>query len=946
MAEQNLDARTKNIAGQRLNNGNEMEVRQLAQNQLLAIQAEQKQNLAMQRTLASADTQNNSNLAQAAVMAQQASENNNIVQAPINPATQQILSQYGYNQPSVQKYSQRSSQQITKQNITINNYNTSTNTTNNNNQISAGGIGGGPIQGRALAFKQDNGTGKFQVWLNNTFARQNEMAAKRDKEYMKRESALTRSNNKMMEKLEESSKAVFQKMDPRNLNRSFKDQMSGLLKLIGFGILIEKFPKMFTSLVNIEHDFREYFGIGNKDDKKISGFRRDIILALGGKPESEGIKEAFKKLAIEIWDYTSEKMRNSLEAKKKLIDKIPPPGPFSTSDQLRYIGEILKTLFSPVSAAVTNAQEATIKESNNNFDERLGEADKKTGELSNSTSNELNEAIENYNKVHNDINSTSDEKVSATSRKENAISTAVIGSTIGLGKVATDAMIGDITALSTGETLRTRTVDGGAILNYLDIISKALTNSDFNSENGDKEILVTKEFFTSMGRLLNKTIEPTGQPINNIARYVHEVDDPKDPRYKNKVVTTSPYDKRPKYGKNEEYVPAYYLSTETFNKYLEELTTKVKEISPNSDFSIDPNKVENIFALEDYGKSIKHGGLETVYGAADKRRREVESAQQTLDEYNEANIEIENKYSGGRMDQAKDNLVKIAQDKKNYVKAVVSGPLKYLGIDLDDGLINGNIVNKEQYDDDATWKNTEPTKESEGTWRLEDSLKKLNQANEGYDENKNGYCARGVREALEAGGLYPAHGNAWTYNNGKLEKLGFTCYDRESAKPYQKGDILVTSANEWHPNGHIAMWNGEQWVSDFKQHNKDGNIYKEHQPHSYLYRYNFPDIGAGSKDELSYSELSKSPISQYSFSRVSTNNSSFTGLRNQNITKDRNINLENLNKILIELQETNNLLCESIKLSAATADEVAKNTQVLAVKNTGKRLTPNSNEIY
>nr|WP_294055412.1 hypothetical protein [Prevotella sp. CAG:386] len=39
----------------------------------------------------------------------------------------------------------------------------------------------------------------------------------------------------------------------------------------------------------------------------------------------------------------------------------------------------------------------------------------------------------------------------------------------------------------------------------------------------------------------------------------------------------------------------------------------------------------------------------------------------------------------------------------------------------------------------------------------------------------------------------------------------YTNYDPE------KGDIVVFPITWKHPLGHIAIWNGKQWVSDYKQ---------------------------------------------------------------------------------------------------------------------------------
>ena len=33
----------------------------------------------------------------------------------------------------------------------------------------------------------------------------------------------------------------------------------------------------------------------------------------------------------------------------------------------------------------------------------------------------------------------------------------------------------------------------------------------------------------------------------------------------------------------------------------------------------------------------------------------------------------------------------------------------------------------------------------------------------------------------------------------------------------QKGDVVVFQAIEGHKDGHVAMFDGKQWISDFKQ---------------------------------------------------------------------------------------------------------------------------------
>jgi len=80
-------------------------------------------------------------------------------------------------------------------------------------------------------------------------------------------------------------------------------------------------------------------------------------------------------------------------------------------------------------------------------------------------------------------------------------------------------------------------------------------------------------------------------------------------------------------------------------------------------------------------------------------------------------------------------------------------------------------------------------------------------------------CALYVRQAINAGGIFGLRGDAMTYyNEKKLEIAGFTKIgDDINSIELKKGDIVAFAAVKGHSYGHIAMWNGEQWVSDFKQ---------------------------------------------------------------------------------------------------------------------------------
>lgn len=87
-------------------------------------------------------------------------------------------------------------------------------------------------------------------------------------------------------------------------------------------------------------------------------------------------------------------------------------------------------------------------------------------------------------------------------------------------------------------------------------------------------------------------------------------------------------------------------------------------------------------------------------------------------------------------------------------------------------------------------------------------------------------CAKYVRQYIEAGGISTAGrpGYAWAYRNylpsigwqhfttltGLAQQLQFT---KTMVRP---GDIAVMNHGQY---GHICMWNGRCWVSDFVQRN-------------------------------------------------------------------------------------------------------------------------------
>lgn len=78
-------------------------------------------------------------------------------------------------------------------------------------------------------------------------------------------------------------------------------------------------------------------------------------------------------------------------------------------------------------------------------------------------------------------------------------------------------------------------------------------------------------------------------------------------------------------------------------------------------------------------------------------------------------------------------------------------------------------------------------------------------------------CAWYVMRAIQAGGIPIGILPAWGYEYA-LPFYGFANVTENYDGP-KKGDIVVFPATKGHIYGHIAMYNGNQWVSDFKQKN-------------------------------------------------------------------------------------------------------------------------------
>ncbi len=93
----------------------------------------------------------------------------------------------------------------------------------------------------------------------------------------------------------------------------------------------------------------------------------------------------------------------------------------------------------------------------------------------------------------------------------------------------------------------------------------------------------------------------------------------------------------------------------------------------------------------------------------------------------------------------------------------------------------------------------------------------------------SGYCARYVRKALQSAGYeFTPNPSAYQYaSRGTLSSAGFSKINNNL--PPQVGDVVVYDSSSKHPHGHIQIFDGADWVSDFRQNSIS--------PYSGVYNY-------------------------------------------------------------------------------------------------------------
>ena len=107
-------------------------------------------------------------------------------------------------------------------------------------------------------------------------------------------------------------------------------------------------------------------------------------------------------------------------------------------------------------------------------------------------------------------------------------------------------------------------------------------------------------------------------------------------------------------------------------------------------------------------------------------------------------------------------------------------------------------------------------------------------------DKSTGLCATRVREAIEAGGITLERTEYAKDYGSSLENAGFEELTVDANYVPQMGDVAVIQPVSGRVEGHIQMYTGERWVSDFVQRADSiypGPAYRREQPSYAIYRF-------------------------------------------------------------------------------------------------------------
>jgi hypothetical protein len=121
-----------------------------------------------------------------------------------------------------------------------------------------------------------------------------------------------------------------------------------------------------------------------------------------------------------------------------------------------------------------------------------------------------------------------------------------------------------------------------------------------------------------------------------------------------------------------------------------------------------------------------------------------------------------------------------------------------------------------------------------------DPQKSVNELKKNAKSKSSGQCAKYTRIAIEAGGVALTRHNSAKDYGSSLTAVGFVEIEMEDywGGKYLAGDVVILQNVTGHPHGHMAMYDGQFWVSDFVQSSiYPATAYPQHNASFVVYRY-------------------------------------------------------------------------------------------------------------
>ena len=118
-------------------------------------------------------------------------------------------------------------------------------------------------------------------------------------------------------------------------------------------------------------------------------------------------------------------------------------------------------------------------------------------------------------------------------------------------------------------------------------------------------------------------------------------------------------------------------------------------------------------------------------------------------------------------------------------------------------------------------------------WNVNAAVEYLDNQAKGTVSQKR--CAEFTSNAIDHGGIHLQRFHSAKDFGSSLLAEGFVAITGDD---YKRGDVVIIQGFGKHTDGHMAMYDGEHWVSDFKQRTLyPGDEYRTAKPPYVVYRH-------------------------------------------------------------------------------------------------------------